>query len=73
MGLTLNRSHEYPFRVMKDQLMNLKKYQKVNHFPGSGYITNKLNLAVSNLSFIPKAFKIPDDRSELESYVFEFS
>lgn len=26
---TINRSHEYPFRVMKDQLMKLKQHQKV--------------------------------------------
>ena len=29
--------------------------------PGSGYVTNKVNLATSNLPNIPKAFKIPEE------------
>nr|CAH0112389.1 unnamed protein product [Daphnia galeata] len=40
-------AYEYPFRVLKTQLVNLAKHKKVNHFPGSGYITNKVNLATS--------------------------
>ena len=38
--------------------MKMKKHQKVNKLPGSGYVTNKVNLATSNLPNIPKAFKV---------------
>ncbi|KAK4003510.1 probable tubulin polyglutamylase ttll-15 isoform X1 [Daphnia magna] len=61
-------SYEYPFRVLKDHLMNLQQHQKVNHFPGSGYITNKVNLATSGLPHVPVAFKIPEQKTELISY-----
>lgn len=36
-------AHDYPFRTLYSNLNNLKPYQKVNHFPGCGYITNKVN------------------------------
>ena len=42
---------------------------QVNHFPGSGYITNKVNLATSGLPHVPVAFKIPQQKSELIDYV----
>ncbi|XP_046642006.1 probable tubulin polyglutamylase ttll-15 [Daphnia pulicaria] len=61
-------SYEYPFRVLKDQLVNLPKHKKVNHFPGSGYITNKVNLATSGLPHVPVAFKIPQQKAELVTY-----
>jgi len=65
-------AHDYPFKVMNDQLKNLKKHQKVNHFPGSGYITNKVNLATSGLPHVPVAFKIPQQKSELIDYAKKF-
>ena len=39
---------------------------KVNKLPGSGYVTNKVNLATSNLPNIPKAFKIPEEAGLLK-------
>lgn len=42
---------------------------QVNHFPGSGYITNKVNLATSGLPHVPVAFKIPEKKAELIAYV----
>ncbi len=62
-------SHDYPFRVMRDQMMKLRPGQKVNHFPGSGYVTNKMNLATSDLAYVPKAFQIPKDKEKLMKYV----
>ena len=44
---------------------------QVNHFPGSGYITNKVNLATSGLPHVPVAFKIPEQKAELIEYVME--
>ena len=38
---------------------------------GSGYVTNKVNLATSGLSHIPKAFKIPNDTEKLMAYAEE--
>lgn len=61
-------AHDYPFRVLSTQLRNLKPHQKVNHFPGCGYITNKVDLAVSGLKYIPPAFKLPAGKEKLLEY-----
>lgn len=56
-------AHDYPFRALS--LRSLRPHQRVNHFPGCGYITNKVDLAVSGLKYIPKAFKLPRDKERL--------
>lgn len=61
-------SHNYPFRELKTTMVQLKTHQRVNHFPGSGFITNKVNLAVSGLPHIPKAFRMPAEKAELLAY-----
>ncbi|XP_046687090.1 probable tubulin polyglutamylase ttll-15 [Homalodisca vitripennis] len=61
-------AHDYPFRKLSTKLKNLKSHQMVNHFPGSGFITNKMDLAVSNIPHIPRAFKIPQQTQELLDY-----
>lgn len=61
-------SHNYPFRELKQTLVKLKPHQRVNHFPGSGYITNKVNLAISGLKHIPKAFRMPAEKAQLLAY-----
>ncbi|XP_077297867.1 tubulin tyrosine ligase-like 15 [Arctopsyche grandis] len=61
-------SHDYPFRVLQPQMKKLKRHQLVNHFPGTGYITNKVDFATSGSKFIPKAFKIPEDSEEFKKY-----
>ncbi|GLH07195.1 Uncharacterized protein GBIM_12709 [Gryllus bimaculatus] len=61
-------AHEYPFRNMYSVLKNLKPHQKVNHFPGSGYITNKLELSTSELPHLPRAFRMPQDKEKLLEY-----
>ena len=63
-------AHDYPFKELKETIMNLK-HQKVNHFPASGYITNKVNLATSVFRHVPKAFKIPSQRDKLKTYAKE--
>ncbi|XP_054169103.1 probable tubulin polyglutamylase ttll-15 [Oppia nitens] len=55
-------SHDYPF--MRNFLPTLKSHQRVNHFPGSGFITNKVNLATSRLKHIPLAFNLPNDKDK---------
>lgn len=58
-------AHDYPFRTLYSELSHLRPNQKVNHFPGSGYLTNKVNLATSGLQYIPLAFKLPSDKDKL--------
>lgn len=61
-------SHDYPFRVLYPKLNNLKIHQKVNHFPGCGFITNKVDLATTDLKFIPKSFRLPENRDKFIEY-----
>lgn len=42
---------------------------QVNHFPGSGYITQKVDLATSGIPYIPAAFRVPADVDKLFEYV----
>ena len=62
-------SHDYPFITYATDMQSLKLHQKVNHFPGSGFITNKVSLAQTQLSVIPKAFEIPRKKKEFLAYV----
>ncbi|CAG2122440.1 unnamed protein product, partial [Medioppia subpectinata] len=55
-------SHEYPF--VRNFLPQLRPYQRVNKFPGSGFITNKVNLATSQLKHIPQAFSLPTEKEQ---------
>lgn len=61
-------AHDYPFRVLQPELSRLKPWQKINHFPGCGYITNKVDLAISGLPYIPPAFKLPEHKEKLLKY-----
>uniref|UniRef100_A0A0L8ICW7 Tubulin polyglutamylase ttll-15 n=2 Tax=Octopus bimaculoides TaxID=37653 RepID=A0A0L8ICW7_OCTBM len=65
-------SHEYPFDVLDHVIRRMKPGQKVNHFPGSGYITNKVSLATSEFKFVPKAFKLPEDKNKFQNYIKRF-
>ncbi|XP_060804221.1 probable tubulin polyglutamylase ttll-15 [Amyelois transitella] len=64
-------SHDYPFRVLYPNLHRLKSHQKVNHFPGTGFITNKVDLATSDSKFIPRAFKLPQNKEDFIKYANE--
>ncbi|XP_076462884.1 putative tubulin polyglutamylase ttll-15 [Babylonia areolata] len=61
-------AHDYPFKELSQLMSHLKPYQKVNHFPGSGFITNKVSLVTSKMNFIPMAFKLPKDKDHFLSY-----
>ena len=41
----------------------------MNHWPASGYITNKVSLVTSPNQFIPRAFKIPEEKKKFLKYV----
>ncbi|XP_014212428.1 tubulin polyglutamylase TTLL6 [Copidosoma floridanum] len=64
-------AHDYPFRDLHSSLSRLKSHQRVNHFPGCGYITNKVDLSTSHGKSIPVAFKVPEDREALLRYAKE--
>ncbi|KAK5647638.1 hypothetical protein RI129_002530 [Pyrocoelia pectoralis] len=62
-------AHNYPFNTLYSELKNLRSHQKVNKFPGSGYITNKVELATTEMKYIPPAFRLPKDKLKLLKYV----
>ncbi|XP_045500000.1 probable tubulin polyglutamylase ttll-15 [Colias croceus] len=64
-------SHDYPFRVLNSIISKLKPHQKVNHFPGTGFITMKVDLATSNSTYIPRAFKLPKNKEQFLKYARE--
>lgn len=68
-------THDYPFGTSKtgEHLRSLRSDQKINKFPGSGYVTSKVELANSDgfSKYVPKAFKIPGDKEVFDEYVKE--
>ncbi|XP_026816866.1 tubulin polyglutamylase TTLL6 [Rhopalosiphum maidis] len=67
-------AHEYPFKTYADQIMfsDLKPHQKVNHFPGVGFITNKIDLATSDIKYVPPAFHMPQEKSKFFSFAKQY-
>ncbi|XP_067942028.1 probable tubulin polyglutamylase ttll-15 [Watersipora subatra] len=63
-------AHDYPFgdAKLKEVMLNLKPHQKVNKWPGSGYVTSKVSLATSSIRHIPKAFQLPARANEFKAY-----
>ncbi|CAG0920779.1 unnamed protein product [Notodromas monacha] len=54
--------------TLGDEMMSTFAHQRVNHFPGSGYFTNKMNLATITSKYIPKAFQLPNGREAALKY-----
>lgn len=66
---TVMWAHDYPFNTIKTiDFKNLRPCQKVNHVPGCGFITNKVDLSTTRLKYIPRAFKLPHQKQELLEY-----
>jgi len=61
-------AHDYPFKKIRPIMEKMRPGQKVNKFPGSGYITNKVNLATTGLRNVPPAFKMPKEKEKLIEY-----
>ncbi|XP_032664679.1 probable tubulin polyglutamylase ttll-15 [Odontomachus brunneus] len=68
-GWDLLWAHDYPFRKLAASLHRLQRHQRVNHFPGCGYVTNKVDLSMSPGRYIPTAFRMPDDRERFLRHV----
>ncbi|KAH8407063.1 hypothetical protein KR222_005194, partial [Zaprionus bogoriensis] len=66
-GWDLLWAHNYPFRQLPS-LKNLAGHQLVNHFPGCGYLTNKVDLCTTRLPFLPRAFRLPSQRDDFLEY-----
>uniref|UniRef100_A0A1B0CSE5 Tubulin polyglutamylase ttll6 n=2 Tax=Lutzomyia longipalpis TaxID=7200 RepID=A0A1B0CSE5_LUTLO len=64
-------AHDYPFFKLPE-LRQLKEHQRVNHFPGSGFLTNKVDLALTESKYIPKAFRLPEDATKFMEYAKAF-
>lgn len=64
-------AHDYPFSKIRSKIVELKGHQKVNHLPGCGFITNKVDLSTTKLKYIPSAFKLPNDQNEFKIYANE--
>lgn len=62
-------AHDYPFITMPLRMKNLDKHQTVNHFPGCGFLTNKVDLSTTALPFLPRAFRLPSQREEFLGYI----
>nr|XP_012145183.1 PREDICTED: uncharacterized protein LOC100882155 isoform X2 [Megachile rotundata] len=65
-------AHDYPFRVLSSNLNKLQAHQRVNHFPGCGYITNKVDLSTTEGRYILPAFKIPEQQDEFLEYAKKY-
>ncbi|CAK9807979.1 Probable tubulin polyglutamylase ttll-15 [Anthophora plagiata] len=66
-------AHDYPFRTLNSSLSKLHAHQRVNHFPGCGYITNKVDLSTTKGRYVLPAFKIPEQRDEFLEYANQHS
>lgn len=64
-------AHDYPFTKLRANLSVLKPHQRVNHFPGCGFITNKVDLSTTDLKYIPKAFKLPGDVEKFKEFAIK--
>lgn len=58
----LSRKSHFDFKYNRKSKITLLFF-KVNHFPGSGIITNKASLVTVPLPAIPPAFQIPKDKN----------
>lgn len=58
-------THNYPF----SHVTKLEPHQRINHFPGTGFITNKMTLSTTpKLPNVLKAFSLPRERDKFEAY-----
>lgn len=61
-------THDYPFTTIK----KLKPLQRINHFPGTGFITNKMTLSTTpRLPHVLKAFKLPMEKDRFLAHIKE--
>ncbi|XP_039968539.1 probable tubulin polyglutamylase ttll-15 [Bactrocera tryoni] len=64
-------AHEYPFLKMGTRIRNILSRQIVNHFPGIGFITSKVDLSTAAFPFMPKAFRLPEQQAEFLKFAMD--
>lgn len=58
-------THDYPFQMIR----KLHPRQRINHFPGTGFITNKITLSTTpHLPHMLKAFQLPAERDKFLAF-----
>ena len=63
-------SHKYPFKTLSPSLgASLRPHQRINHYPGTGCFVSKPSLASLPFSYIPKAFRLPQQAQQLREEV----
>jgi len=64
-GYNLIWTHDYPFL----SITKLEPLQRINHFPGTGFITNKMTLSTTpNVPHILRAFRMPAEKEKFLTY-----
>lgn len=61
-------AHDYPFNKFKSKILAMKAHQKINHLPGCGFLTNKVDLSTTDMKYIPPAFRLPKDEEKFRKY-----
>ncbi|XP_037943191.1 probable tubulin polyglutamylase ttll-15 [Teleopsis dalmanni] len=61
-------AHDYPYLRLPERMKNLEPHQTVNHLPGCGFLTNKVDLCTTPLPFLPRAFRLPSEQEEFLKY-----
>ncbi|XP_011301926.1 tubulin polyglutamylase TTLL6 isoform X2 [Fopius arisanus] len=64
-------AHDYPFKIFPN-LKNLKPHQRVNHLPACGFFTNKVDLSTTDSQYLPRAFRLPDDKEAFLDFTRDF-
>lgn len=58
-------THDYPFQMIP----KLEPRQRINHFPGTGFITNKMTLSTTpKVPHVLKAFRLPAEKEKFIAY-----
>lgn len=58
-------THDYPFQSIK----KLHPRQRINHFPGTGFITNKMTLSTTpGVPNALKAYQLPAERDKFKAF-----
>lgn len=67
-------SIEFPFDRFPEKLekSNISRLQKINHFPGSPYLSNKRYFSTTTDSkYVMPSFRLPKDEEKLKNYLKE--
>ncbi len=58
--------------MLSNDLQYTNATQRINHVPGSGFITSKVNMATLRSKYVPMAFELPAERQEALDYAKQY-